>query len=78
MPSPLPSDILLNRIETLISLYRNSGELTVVEVIGVLEITKLNIFQEILNKLDVDDDNIIEGDLNNSMGYDFDDDFDDD
>jgi len=74
MPSPLPSDILLNRIETLISLYRNSGELTVVEVIGVLEITKLNIFQEILNKLDVDDDNIIEGDLNNSMGYDFDDD----
>jgi len=74
MPSPLPSDILLNRIETLISLYRNSGELTVVEVIGVLEITKLNIFQEILNKLDVNDDNIIEGDLNNSMGYDFDDD----
>ena len=39
-------DTLVNRLETVIDLYRDNESITHAEVIGVLEIMKLNLFME--------------------------------
>ena len=40
------TDILVNRIENVIQIHRDAEDITVSEIIGALEIIKLEIFQE--------------------------------
>lgn len=44
------SQTLKNRIEIVIDLYRSDRKLTNVEIIGVLELIKLNIYMESVNR----------------------------
>ena len=39
-------DTLMNRLETVIDLYRDNESITNAEIIGALEILKLNLFME--------------------------------
>ena len=43
-------NILTNRIENVIRIHRNAEDITIGEVIGVLEIIKLDLFQETIKE----------------------------
>ena len=47
-------NILTNRIESVIRIHRNAEDITIGEVIGVLEIIKLDLFQETIEETEAE------------------------
>ena len=49
-------ETLVNRLATVIDLYRDTDSLTNAEIIGVLEIMKLNLFMEAEGRFEEEDE----------------------
>ena len=49
-------DTLVNRLETVIDLYRDNESITNAEIIGALEILKLNLFMEAEGRFEEEDE----------------------
>jgi len=49
-------ETLAIRIDKVINLYRNDKNITIAEIIGTLEVIKLDLYQELQELADEDDD----------------------
>ena len=47
-------ETLQNRIDNVINIHRSAGDVTVAEVIGLLEIIKLDLYQEVYDSDDTE------------------------